>query len=167
LQEKSRGVKLILVSDSGPLISLAKIGKFSLLKKIFGEVIIPEAVYQEVVEEGRGKAGEEEVRSAKWIEVKKIENHLAVRVLLSEIKKGEAESIVLADEVNADLLVMDDSDARHIAEKSGLDVIGTVGILITAGELGLIKDTVKAIDDLRDRGFYLKDEDYRWILKEL
>ncbi len=159
---------MIVVSNSGPLISLAKIGKFYILKHIFKGIIISEGVYVEVVEGGKGKPGEKETEKAlgKWIEKTKVSDNLAVQVLLSELKKGEAESIVLAKELKADLILLDDKTARDIAEASGLIAKGTVGILIIAKEMGIIKNFRIVINKLRDKGFYLKEDTYQRILRE-
>ncbi len=160
---------MIVVSDSGPLISLAKIGKFHILKYIFKKIIIPDGVYTEVVEEGKDRPGEKEIERAlgKWIEKIKVSDHLAVQVLLSELKKGEAESIVLAKEVKADLILLDDKTARSIAESSELIAKGTVGILIIAKEIGIIKNFRTVINKLRGKGFYLKEDTYQRILREI
>jgi predicted nucleic acid-binding protein len=158
---------MIIVSDSGPLISLAKINKFSLLKQVFKEIIIPEGVYIEVVEEGRGKDGAKETREAlgKWVKKVRVKDSLAVQLLLPDLKRGETESIVLAKELNADLILIDDRNARDIAEASGLIIKGTVGILLIAKEMGIIKEFKKVVDELRNKGFYLKDNTYNRILK--
>lgn len=159
---------MIIVSDSGPLISLAKISEFHILKYIFERVIIPDSVYAEVVEEGKGRPGEKETKKAlgKWVEKIKVSDRTAVQVLLSELKKGEAESIVLAKELNADLILLDDKTARDMAEASGLMVKGTVGIILMANEMGIIKNFRTVVNRLRDKGFYLKEDIYQRILKK-
>ncbi len=160
---------MVVVSNSGPLISLAKIGKFSFLKLLSKRVIIPEAVYDEVVKASKGRPGEKETQEAlgNWIELKGVRNHLAVQLLEAEIKKGEAESIVLAKELNANLLLIDDNEGRSIAEKNGLKVKGTVGLILIAYYLGLLENPRQTIDELRDKGFYLKDGIYERILKKV
>lgn len=159
---------MIIVSNSGPLINLAKIGRFSLLKQLFGKIIIPEAVYIEVVKEGKRKPGQAETNEAlgKWIEKMKVSDYLAIHLLLSQLKRGEAEAIVLAREIKCDLILLDDKCARDIAETSGLAIKGTLGILLTAKEMGIIKDLKMAIDHLIEKGFYLKEDIYQRILKE-
>ena len=158
---------MIVASDSGPLISLAKIGKFSILKQLFQKIIIAEGVYTEVVMEGRGRPGEKEIKEAlgKWIEKVNVSNRLAIEVLLPELKRGEAESIVLARELKADLLILDDKYARDVAEASGIKIKGTVGILLTAEEIGIIKNLKEVMDSLIEKGFYLKEDVYKRILK--
>ena len=96
---------MIVVSNSSPLIALAKIGKLYILKELFGEIIIPKAVWDEVVVKGKGKPGAEEVEKAEWIKVREVRDKLSVEVLKGEIEIGEAEAIILAKELNADLLI--------------------------------------------------------------
>ena len=158
---------MIVVSNSGPLISLAKINNFVLLRQIFKKILIPEWVYVEVVEEGKGRFGEKETKDAlgHWIEKVAVGDRLAVQLLLPEIKRGEAESIVLAKERNADVVLLDDKDARDIAEASGLTIKGTIGVLFMAKEMGMIKNLKTVIDTLSDKGFYIDDDTYRRILK--
>lgn len=156
----------IVVSDSGPLISLAKVKKFHFLKDFFGKVYIPEAVYDDVVTKGSGRAGESETKEAltDWMEKVSVKDHLAVQILLSELGRGEAESIVLAKEMNADRLLVDDEDASIKAKSLGLRAVGTLDITITAYKLGIIENLKDALDELRSKGFYLDDWTYEQIL---
>jgi len=123
---------MIVVSNSGPLIALAKIGKLYILKELFGEIIILKAVWNEVIVKGKGKPGAEDVEKAEWIKVREVKDWLSVEVLKGEIEIGEAEAIVLAKELNADLLIMDEKIPRIIAESIGLKVIGSLAILYIA-----------------------------------
>ena len=100
---------MIVVSNTTPLIGLASIGQFKLLRKLFGEIYIPRAVYNEAVVFGREQGGaKREVSGAKWVKVKEVKDRLAVEVLLDELDLGEAETIVLAREINADWVLMDE-----------------------------------------------------------
>jgi len=95
-----------IVSNASPLINLARIGKLNLLHKLYGELLIPEAVWHEVVTEGIGQPGAEEIEGATWIERRVVKNNELVQALLQELDAGEAESIALALEVGADWLLM-------------------------------------------------------------
>ena len=72
---------MIVVSNSSPLIALAKIGKLYILRELFGEIVIPKAVWNEVVVKGKGKPGAEEVEKAEWIQVREVRDRLSVEVL--------------------------------------------------------------------------------------
>lgn len=83
-----------VVSNSSPLIHLAKIGKLDLLRSFFSEVLVPEAVYKECVVEGKGKDDATKISKAKWIRVRKIKDEKLKRALMVELDEGEAEAIV-------------------------------------------------------------------------
>lgn len=83
---------MIVVSNASPLINLARIGQIGLLRELYGELWIPEAVWREVVEEGRGQAGAEEVGQGGWIVTQLVTNQLLVEALQQELDAGEAEA---------------------------------------------------------------------------
>ncbi|RKZ42655.1 MAG: DUF3368 domain-containing protein, partial [Gammaproteobacteria bacterium] len=84
---------------------MSKIGQLNILPQLFGKIIIPEAVYYEVVIRGSGKAGAEEVKNADWIENQKVKNELAVRAFRINLGFGESEVIALANEYQADFII--------------------------------------------------------------
>ena len=144
-----------VVSNSTPLIALAKINRLDLLEEYFREIFVPEEVYDEVVRRGEGMPGAVEVARSEWIKEKNVQNRFAVESLSLTLDKGEAEAIVLSKEKDA-LLLIDDGDGRRTAELLGLKITGTVGIILLAshdGKLGL-KTT---LDDLMAVGFRLSE----------
>jgi uncharacterized protein len=93
---------MIIVSNTTPLIGLASIQRFDLLRQLFGEVHVAQAVYDEAVTAGREASGaKHEVSTAAWIKTVSVQDRLAVEVLLDEMDLGEAETIVLARELSA------------------------------------------------------------------
>lgn len=150
---------MIVVSDTTPLIGLAVIGRFELLRELFGEVYIPRAVYNEAVVFGREQGGAKgEVTQAKWIKVSEVKDRLAVEVLLDELDLGEAEAIVLARELNADWVLMDEKKGRRKVEQLGLQKIGTIGILLKAKEMGYIEVLRPELERLRAKGFSISQQ---------
>ncbi len=145
------------VSNSTPLIALSKIGKFNLLHEYFSEIVIPEAVYQEVVVAGKDLYGAREVADPGLVTVKKVQNHLAVRALKAFLDKGEAEAIILAKELSSPMLLLDDMDIK---------ITGTVGILLLAARDKKI-ELKSSLDHLLAVGFRLSDQEYQRILKLL
>jgi predicted nucleic acid-binding protein len=143
-----------VVADSSCLISLSRIGKLEVLHDLFGGIIIPEAVYYEVVVRGAGRTGAEEVKKAKWIKKQKVQNALAVGAFKVNLGAGESEAIALASESKAAFLILDDFKARQTAEELSLEVIGTVAVLQKAEEKGIIDNLQSVLQDLRDVGFY-------------
>jgi len=147
-------VSKTVVADSSCLIGLSRIGKLAVLHELFGGIIVPEAVYYEVVIRGEGRVGAEEVKQAKWIKQQKVKNALAVRAFKVNLGAGESEAIALASEIKADFLILDDYKARQTAEELSLEVIGTVALLHKAEEKGLIDNMQTVLQDLRNAGFY-------------
>ncbi|ADT85041.1 DUF3368 domain-containing protein [Thermococcus barophilus] len=155
---------MIVVSDSGPLIALAKIGKLNVLMELFGQITIPRAVWIEVVERGKGKPGSDEVKNANWIKVIEVEDKLSVEILRKEIEIGEAEAIVLAKELNANLIILDEKIPRIIAKSLGLTVVGSLAILFIAKKRGIIgEDLDLLINELRTKGVRFSDK----VIEEL
>ncbi len=139
-----------VISDTSPLIWLAKVGRITLLKDLFGEVIVPQEVYLEAVEKGL-QFGFTDAQVIKecidegWIKLAKLNsNDQSLLQKISEhaleIHSGEAQAIVLAREMKL-LLLMDESAGRAFAEAWGLKVKGTIYVIISALRRGLITET--------------------------
>ncbi|ODS42443.1 MAG: hypothetical protein MSIBF_03740 [Candidatus Altiarchaeales archaeon IMC4] len=155
---------MAVACNSSPLIAMSKIGLLDILKSYFKEVYISEAVYNEVVIDGGDLFGATEVRKACWIKTRKVRNKAAVNALCMSIHKGEAETIILADELNADLVVMDDLYGKHAAQEMGLKAIGTLGILVKAASDDKI-NLPDTLGRLRSSGFWISDELYDGLLE--
>lgn len=112
---------MTVVSDSSPLIALARIGQLSLLAKFYGRLRIAPEVHREVTIAGRGLPGAEEVRRAGWIEIAKPDrNPDADLVAACEgLGAGERGTILLAQTISADLVLLDDGKARRVARRAG------------------------------------------------
>ena len=150
---------MILVADSSPLIALARIGRLELLRAEFGSILVPTAVWDELVHAGMDRPGAPAVLAADWIERRKIVDAGLVALLRRDLGAGESEAIVLAREVGADLLIMDERLGRAAARRLGLRVTGLVGVLIQARERGRLPDAEAVVNDLhRKAGFWLSEE---------
>jgi predicted nucleic acid-binding protein len=154
---------VIVVANAGPLIALAEIGCFDLLKSLYGQIRIPPAVRDEVVVSRDRRPGAQEVAAAGWIEVENVRDLTAVRILRERLDRGESEAIVLAIELDADLLLIDEARGRRIAESRGLNKTGTLGTLILAKQRGLITSITPLLDELLARGFRLHKELYQTV----
>lgn len=122
---------MTVVSDSSPLITLAKIGRLELPHRLYQAFTITPQVYDEVVVLGAGLTGSTEVATCKWIELRPVEN---VETLVSAQEEfglgiGETSAIILAQEVNASLVLIDEIKARKVAREYGMAMLGCVGIL--------------------------------------
>ncbi len=136
-----------VVCNSSVLISLSMIGQLELIHQRF-----PAGVWREVVEDGQGRSGAQQVAAASWIEVSNVADSALVSLLKANLDAGEAEAIVLAKEQRADVVLLDEKDARVQAGKLGLSVLGTVGILIWAKRAHLIPNFRSLLDDLQRVG---------------
>jgi len=152
--------ELLIVSNSSVIIAFAKICYLHLLEKLFGKILVSEAVWKEIAIEG--KPGSEKMMEASFIHVEKVGNMRLVALLEEFVDTGEAEAIVLALERNANLLLVDDRDARNLAKKLGLQVMGTLGVIALAKYKGLISKAKPIIDKLIETGFWIS----RRILEE-
>lgn len=156
-----------IVSNASPLINLARIGRLDLLYQLYGELVIPEAVWNEIVVEGMGQPGADEVKAANWIRMQAVANRPLVRALRQELDSGEAEAIALALEIGADLLLMDERLGRETARHLGLRYIGLIGVLIEARRKGLISAIKPHLDALRGMaGFHVRDALYLQVLQD-
>jgi predicted nucleic acid-binding protein len=154
---------LKVVCNSSPLIHLAKI---KMLKNFFGEILIPEAVYRECVREGGEREDAKEIENAGWVRVMKIKDKELKKALNVALDEGESESIVLALEQSADLILLDDYEAREFARTYGLSITGTVGILMKAKKEGKIASLEEELEKLRESGFWLSNKLYTKVLQE-
>lgn len=152
---------MIVVANAGLLIALAQIGHFNLLQLLYGQLHITPAVRDEVVASGRGRPGSEEVDSATWIRIVNVRDTTAVQLLRERLGAGESEAIVLAIELEAGLLLMDEARGRRVAEAWGLNKTGTVGTLVVAKKQGLIAAVTPLLDALMASGFHMSEELYR------
>jgi predicted nucleic acid-binding protein len=156
---------VIVVSDSSPLVTLAAVGRLDLLRALFTTVLIPDAVYREVVTHGEGRAGATEVSDASWIRRASVENTPLVRALALSLDVGEAEAIALALERDADLVLLDERRGRQQAERMGLTITGTLGVLVEAKRQNLIAEIRPILDALRaEADFWIADALYQRTL---
>lgn len=157
-----------VISDSSTLIHLASIEKLDLLREFYDIVTISAAVWREVVIEGEKHPGAVEVQQAyqdNWIEVLELEDQTLLRLLKQDLHEGEAETIALALELEADLVLLDETEARKAAELYQLQKTGVVGLLIRGKLEGIITSLQQALDQLREGGFWIHDDLYERALK--
>ena len=158
---------MMIVSDTTPLIGLASIGRFDLLRQLFGEICVAQAVYSEAVVAGREAGGaKREVSAATWIKRIEVKDRLAVEVLLDEIDLGKAETIVLARELGADWVLMDEKKGRRKLTEMGLPKIGTVGILLKAKRGGLLTVIRPELEQLHQHGFSISQTVIDAVLRQ-
>jgi predicted nucleic acid-binding protein len=154
-----------VVCDSSALIALARIDALNLFQRQFGQLMIPDAVYGELAR-GKDKPGIEELTQARWIQRYAVKDRTLVGQLHENLHLGESEVIVLAGEIGADLVIMDDARARQIAEAMGIKVVGVLAVLLDAKRKGLIVQVRPLLEALREKGFFIEDELYALLLQK-
>lgn len=131
---------MTVVSDTSPITSLLKIGKADLLPLILGPISIPSSVYEELL------AFHQDLPS--WLEVCEVPASEALMALTCELGLGESASIILAEDIDADLLVIDEKIGRRVAEDRGIICIGLLGVLLLGKRRGQIDAIRPLLEEL-------------------
>lgn len=151
-----------VIVNSTPIIILSEIGRLSLLNNLFDNVIIPDAVYNEIKVK-HDSVYRQLLLAMNWIKVCKVEksSNLSFK---ARLHAGEIEVIKLGV-INPDsLLILDDNSAKKTAKAFGLKVTGTLGILIQAKEKNIIDNVKPYIDKMLKAGFYVSSEIITMVL---
>lgn len=123
---------MVIVSDTSPVSNLLRIGNLDLLPRLYGRIKVPSMVWSELMVLKRRGHDVSALENADWLEIKTPAQREYVIKLSATIDPGEAEAIVLAHELDADLLIIDEKDGRKAAQREGLEIVGTLGILLEA-----------------------------------
>ncbi len=144
---------MIVVADTSVLCYLVLIEQIELLPRLFGQIVIPQAVYEELRAEGAPAQLQEWMRRLPtWLEIYSV---TAIGdITLESLHSGEREAILLAEELEADLIILDEKAARQIARERGLNLTGLLGILETAATRQLI-DLPAVLERLQQTTFVL------------
>jgi len=166
-----------VVSNSSPLIYLAKIGRLNLIKNVYGKIWIPEAVFHETVIQGKilkiTDASIIEEAVGKWILKERISSETDSKyAFLNENNKiglGEKQALKLCKQLNADIFIVDDKEARRVSRILRVKPIGICGILVQAHRKGLIStnEAEQILDNLIKTNFRIDPTVYRSIIKKL
>lgn len=162
---------MIVVSDTTPLIALMKISLLDVLESLFGEILIPEAVYKELTTNENFKEEAEQIEKSSFIKQVSVKDHKVVEVLrrATGLDLGESEAIAYADDAKADFLLMDEVRGRKIARSMGLQIMGSVGILLAAYEEKILtqEDVEFALEGLKNANQRIGDEVIAYAKKKL
>ena len=153
---------MIVISDTTPIISLLKANHLEVLQGLYGNVLIPKAVYRELTENPIYSEEAKTIKVLDFLKMVPVENVKSVNVLRSVtgLDAGESEALIMYDEQNADLLLMDEHKGRRVAKQLNVRYIGTVGILMLAYDKGLIQssDVKLCLDMMLDSGIRLDEK---------
>lgn len=142
---------VIVVSDTSPISALLTVGHARLLVELFGDVLIPPAVADELAATHAAVPD--------FLHIREPRDVAAVEALCVGIDRGEAQTIVVAREQHADLLLMDERAGRRVERQQGLAFTGVLGVLIRAKKQGLIGRVGPVIERLvSDAGLYVSAE---------
>jgi uncharacterized protein len=158
---------LIVIADAGPIIHLSRIGRIDLLPILYERLLIPAAVYAEVIQSGRGLTGSRELEGAPWVEiVEEVPDPEMLARLRSRIDAGEAAAICVAHDRRADLILSDDREARALALENGFRVQGTLGILLEAKQRGHVSHLSPLLRELKAKKTWLSESLIRAVLRQ-
>lgn len=155
---------MIIVANTTPISELTKVDYLDLLPQLFGEVIIPEGVFSEL------KVGQHPaaviVLQLPWLKVMAINNYQKVKALQEKcnLDLGESEAIILAEEIGAKQLLIDEKAARRVATEKKLPLIGTMGILLLAKRRGLVNSVKDVLDEMQGQGTRISNRLYLQVL---
>jgi len=141
---------MLVIVNTSPLIALERIGRLNLLKELFGSVVRPQSVLTELLAGKDRYQLSNELRDADWIVTEPDPVEMLYR---KELGAGETAVLALAVKMKAELVVLDDLQARLVATSLGLALTGTLGVLVAAHRKGLLTDLRSAVYGLEECGF--------------
>lgn len=144
-----------VVVNTTPLIALSHVGQLDILRKLYGEIIIPEAVYKELSAKTESICKRMVDESLDWIRVDKIKNQMAKSMYRTQLHDGEVEVMILSKEISADVVIIDDANAKKHAKYLDLPVTGTLGVLIKAKKEGYVGELKPILHQMMENGIYI------------
>ena len=156
---------LKVIVNSTPLIVLCGIGKLDVLRKLYGEIMIPDAVYREVtvLEDSACM----QVRNAgTWIHIEAVRDSAEKKMYKAKLHAGEVEVMILAQEQKADLVIIDDNAAKKTAKYLGLTVTGTLGVPLKAKRQGIVQRIDILLAEMKRNGFYIDSRMEAFVLEQ-
>ncbi|MBQ9622200.1 MAG: DUF3368 domain-containing protein [Treponema sp.] len=155
-----------IIVNSTPLIVLSNINHLSLLKNLYSEIFIPQAVF-DVVTAKNDSACQEIKNHTDWIHICKIKDESQKRMYQAKLHAGEIEVMILAQESpGADLVILDDNAAKKTAKFLGLKVTGTLGVILKAKKENYIQEVTPLMSQLIENGFYISPEVFNLVKSE-
>ena len=156
-----------VIVNTTPLIALCHVGQLDILKKLYGGIMIPQAVYGELSEKKESICKKQVDDALDWIRVEKIENEMAKSMFKTQLHDGEVEVMILAKEKNSDIVIIDDANAKKHAKYLKLPVTGTFGVLIKAKRQGHISELKPIIQQMIDKNIYISEKLMKLCLEQV
>lgn len=146
-----------VIVNSTPLIVLGNLNRLELLHQLYGDIVIPNAVYHEV--NAKNDSACKQIAELSWIHIENVPDTVNRRIFQAKLHDGEVEVMLLAmQSPKADLVIIDDNAAKKTAKFLGLKVTGTLGVILKAKRNGLIPSVRPILTDLENIGFFIGDE---------
>lgn len=142
-----------VILNNTPLVALWSLSQLPLLRDLYAEVIIPQAVYEEFLATERS-VRQTALNEAPWIKIRSLINPRHALIYVG-IDRGEAEVLALATEHSARLVIIDEYKGRRYAQRLGLSLTGTLGVLLTAKQNGLVPALAPLMNQLLKEGLFL------------
>lgn len=159
---------MIVVADTTPIITLMKLNCLDLLEKLFGTVVVPNAVYEELISNSKYLAEVQVVVECPFLKRLAVSDRQSIKILREVVglDAGESEAIALAEEKNADLLIIDERKGRRVAKQIELNITGTIGILLQAFDCKILtrEEILSCSEQLRDSRIRISDTLFELIL---
>lgn len=152
---------MIVVSNTSPLIALARVGLVSILNDLYHDLHITQAIYDEVVRHGQGLPGSAEIEAAAddWIHVHPTPSRETLKKYQRDrLTLNDASVIALGISQAADLVIVDEQELRQAARAQNLPIVGTGGILVRAKDAGLITRVTDYLEQMQEDDFYLSED---------
>lgn len=156
-----------VVVNTTPLIALSHVGELDVLRKMYGSIVIPEAVYRELSVKTESSCKKAVDNALDWIQVAKIENQMAKVFYKTQLHEGEVEVMILSREIGADVVIIDDANAKKHAKYLQLPVTGTLGVLIKAKQKGYISELKPILNRMVEKGIYISNSLVDLCLKQV
>ncbi|MBR4459655.1 MAG: DUF3368 domain-containing protein [Clostridia bacterium] len=151
-----------VIVNTTPLIAFSNAGCLDLLRKLYGEIVIPQAVMDEIVREPARTM----VSESPWILKRSLSGEYEPGLFRAKLHAGEVEVMLLAKEIGADLVVMDDNAAKKTAKFMGFRVTGSLGVLLRAKREGCIPMVKPILSAMIADGFFIDEKIIRYMLEE-
>jgi len=156
----------LIVADAGPLIAFARIERLDLIHQIFGEIVLPDAVYNELVIRGQGQPGAQEIAQSSWIKRQAIDTEPDLVNFASRLHRGELEAISLARNIGAELLI-DERQGREVARDYRVEILGSLAVLAGAKRQGLIDLARPVLAAIINAGYWIDADLVTAFLSEI
>lgn len=155
-----------VIVNSTPLIALCNAGLLHVLRSIYGKIIIPQAVFDEVTAKPDSACAQVK-ENLNWIMIEKIKDTSDRKMYKAKLHAGEVDVMILAQsDPRADLVIIDDNAAKKTAKYLGLTVTGTLGVLLKAKKCGVIFSVKDAINKMQSNGFYINENIVKLVVEQ-